>query len=233
MAGGWRARGGAFMREIVFGLEDSLVSTLGAVTGIAAGTGSRYVVILSGLVLIVVEGLSMAAGSYLSSKSAREVFDRRQRQDGSRLLQERVDDHTTFAHILRKANLSAGDHKKVMKALGKERELWMKEVQRCEHRFAPAVSTSPALSGVVMGIFYLLGGTIPLMAYLIWPVETAMIPAIVITGLVLFVIGVLKARYVQGHWLKSGMEMMVVSLSAALLGFLIGSFVSGYLGISV
>ncbi len=231
MAGGWKARGGAFMREIIFGLEDSLVSTLGAVTGIAAGTGNRYVVILSGLVLIVVEALSMSAGSYLSSKSAREVFDRRQRQDGARLLQERVDDDTTFAHILQKAKLSRKDQKKVMTALGKERELWMKEVRRCEHRFAPAVSTSPVLSGVVMGAFYLMGGGIPLIAYLLWPVEQAMVPAIVITGITLFVIGVLKARYVQGHWLKSGMEMMVVSLTAALLGFLIGSIVSGSFGI--
>ena len=61
------------MREIVFGLEDSLVSTLGAVTGIAVGTGSQYIVILSGLVLITAEATSMAAGSYLSTKHAREA----------------------------------------------------------------------------------------------------------------------------------------------------------------
>lgn len=58
------------MREIIFGLEDSLVSTLGAVTGIAVGAGSTYIVILSGLVLIAAEGMSMSAGSYLSSKTA-------------------------------------------------------------------------------------------------------------------------------------------------------------------
>jgi VIT1/CCC1 family predicted Fe2+/Mn2+ transporter len=61
------------IREIVFGLEDSLVSTLGAVTGIAAGTQNAYIVILSGLVLISVEAVSMAAGSYLSTKSAAGV----------------------------------------------------------------------------------------------------------------------------------------------------------------
>jgi VIT1/CCC1 family predicted Fe2+/Mn2+ transporter len=61
------------IREIVFGLEDSLVSTLGAVTGIAAGTHDAYTVVLSGLVLIAVEAISMSAGSYLSSKSAAGV----------------------------------------------------------------------------------------------------------------------------------------------------------------
>ncbi len=58
------------IREIIFGLEDALVSTLGAVTGIAFGSGSTYIVILSGLVLIAAESTSMAAGSYLSSKNA-------------------------------------------------------------------------------------------------------------------------------------------------------------------
>lgn len=58
------------IREIVFGLGDSFVSTLGAVTGIAMGTGDKDIVILSGLVLIFVEAVSMAAGSYLSNKAS-------------------------------------------------------------------------------------------------------------------------------------------------------------------
>jgi predicted membrane protein (TIGR00267 family) len=61
------------MREIVFGLEDSLVSTLGAITGIAVGTKSQYIVILSGIVILAAEAMSMAAGSYLSSKRAFEA----------------------------------------------------------------------------------------------------------------------------------------------------------------
>jgi predicted membrane protein (TIGR00267 family) len=70
------------MREIVFGLEDSFVSTLGAVTGIAAGTQDKYVVILSGLVLVAVESISMAAGSYLSSKSSMEAEEAVLKEEG-------------------------------------------------------------------------------------------------------------------------------------------------------
>lgn len=61
------------MRELIFGLEDSLVSTLGTVTGIAIGSQSTYIVILSAFVLIASESTSMAAGSYLSSISANEA----------------------------------------------------------------------------------------------------------------------------------------------------------------
>src|SRR3989338_4418162 len=63
-------RGG--VRDIVFGTQDGLVSTLGVLTGIAAGTGDSATVVIAGLVVICVESLSMAAGSYLSSKSNRQ-----------------------------------------------------------------------------------------------------------------------------------------------------------------
>ena len=71
---------GARLREAVFGSQDGLVSTLGAITGIAAGTGSSGMVLLSGAVIVVVESLSMAAGSYLSSKSHRQYLEYQIRQ---------------------------------------------------------------------------------------------------------------------------------------------------------
>ncbi|OGD71740.1 hypothetical protein A3A84_03215 [Candidatus Collierbacteria bacterium RIFCSPLOWO2_01_FULL_50_23] len=61
------------VRETIFGLEDSIVSTLGVVVGIAAGTDSRYIVLLSAIVVVVVESLSMGAGTYLSNKSQMEI----------------------------------------------------------------------------------------------------------------------------------------------------------------
>ncbi|MBI2484617.1 VIT1/CCC1 transporter family protein [Candidatus Uhrbacteria bacterium] len=63
----------SYIREIVFGLEDSLVSTVGAVTGMAAGFTYPPLVVFAGTVLIVAEAFSMAAGSYLSSKVAGAV----------------------------------------------------------------------------------------------------------------------------------------------------------------
>ena len=67
----------ALLREIVFGLEDGMVSTLGAVTGIATATGSQFSTLLSGLVVVSVESISMAVGSYLSNKSEKDTDNRK------------------------------------------------------------------------------------------------------------------------------------------------------------
>lgn len=221
------------IREIVFGLEDSLVSTLGAITGIAAGTGSTYIVVLSGIVLIFAESVSMSAGSYLSSKSAREVYERRHGQDAARILQERISDDESLHDALKRKRFSEGDIEKVLSAFSRERKLWLKEVERHEYKFIPDVSGSPLRSGIVMGVFYLVGGIFPLLTYFFLPVNSAIIPSVIITAILLFALGLAKAKVVGTHWLKGGLEMTLVSLTAAALGFLIGRLISDFFGVSV
>lgn len=60
------------VRNINFGVEDSLVSTVGLLAGIAfAGVGVETIVV-TGTVLIFVEAFSMGVGSLLSEQSVEE-----------------------------------------------------------------------------------------------------------------------------------------------------------------
>lgn len=223
----------ASIREIVFGLEDSLVSTLGTITGIAAGTGSTYVVVLSGIVLIFVEGLSMTAGSYLSSKSAQEVMQKRVKQDRARLLQRTARGDKSLHELLKHKKFSTSEVKTVTDVLEKEHEQWMKEIERCEHSYAPSLTTSPLKSGAVMGVFYLIGGIFPLAPYFFLPAVDAILPSIIITGIVLFLLGAMKSRITKTSWIKSALEITSISLTAAIIGFFLGRLVSSIFGISL
>ena len=61
-----------YFRNFIFGGEDSLVSTVGLLAGIAVGGVPRADIVLTGIVLIFVEALSMAVGSFLSESSTEE-----------------------------------------------------------------------------------------------------------------------------------------------------------------
>ncbi|MFH0806126.1 MAG: VIT1/CCC1 transporter family protein [Candidatus Brennerbacteria bacterium] len=61
------------MRNFVFGVEDSLVSTVGLLSGIAAVGTPRETIILTGVVLVFVEAFSMAVGTFLAEHSAEEA----------------------------------------------------------------------------------------------------------------------------------------------------------------
>lgn len=70
-----------YLRSIVFGFQDALVSTTGIVIGISIGTHDKQFIILSALVAISVEALSMGAGQYLSEKSVHELPDSHHRDN--------------------------------------------------------------------------------------------------------------------------------------------------------
>lgn len=220
---------GGAVREVVFGLEDSLVSTLGAVSGIAVGSGDRYVVILSGLVLVAVEAVSMAAGSFLSSKSAAEVAKERERQDHARMLQERVSDDESLAEMLKRKKFSAGEVKTVLNALGRERKLWLREVARNEYRFHANLGLSPVASAVVMGLSYLIGGILVFTPYFFAPIGIAGPLTVAIGVGAMFGLGIWKAAVADVPKMRSGLEMVVISLVAAGLGIAIGRIMSSML----
>ncbi len=69
-AGGRTAASVSYFRNFVFGVEDSLVSTVGLLSGVAIADASRQTIFLTGTILILVEAFSMAAGSFLSEYSA-------------------------------------------------------------------------------------------------------------------------------------------------------------------
>ncbi|OGZ36470.1 MAG: hypothetical protein A3D38_02470 [Candidatus Portnoybacteria bacterium RIFCSPHIGHO2_02_FULL_40_23] len=62
-----------YLRSIIFGFQDALVSTTGVIAGVAAGTSVKEIVILAGIVTITVEALSMGAGQYMSEKAVHQL----------------------------------------------------------------------------------------------------------------------------------------------------------------
>ena len=162
------------IREIVFGLEDGIVSTLGVLVGIAIGTNDRALVILSGLVVIFVESLSMAAGTYLSNKSQQEF----------RL---------------------AEDNKNILKRI-----------------FHPRQPRLPIRESAFMGVSYITGGLVSLLSFLVLPVSVAVVSAVLISFVSLFGLGFVKGKLTKINPVKSGLEMVLVSASASLIGFTVG-----------
>lgn len=162
------------VREIVFGLEDSLVSTMGAITGIAIGTEDRAVIILSGLVILTVEATSMAAGSFLSTKTAELA------EDKSKIVAR----HQSFK------------------------------------------------AATVMFISYALGGAVPLIPYLFFQPESAIYPSIFLTVIALAGVGFWTGRFTRRSGWKAAVEMVLISIAAAAIGYLVGWTVSHYLGIT-
>ena len=62
-----------YIRTIIFAVEDSLVSTTGLIAGISAGVNNKAVVVVSGIVAIAVEAISMGASQYVSDDAIEQA----------------------------------------------------------------------------------------------------------------------------------------------------------------
>ena len=62
-----------YLRSLMFGLQDGIVSTTGVVVGISTGISNKEIIILAALVAVTVEASSMAAGQYSSEKAVHQM----------------------------------------------------------------------------------------------------------------------------------------------------------------
>lgn len=67
----------AYVRNFTFGAEDGLSSTVGLLAGIASASVGKSTILITGLILIFTEALSMGIGSFLTEQSVSEFNTRK------------------------------------------------------------------------------------------------------------------------------------------------------------
>ena len=210
------------LRDAVFGTQDGLLSTMGALTGIAAGTQNREAVVIAGCVIVAVESLSMAAGSYLSSKSQREYLERLLKEEEEEIARDPEGERKELFDMYRARGFEDAEIEIIAKRLLSDPRLLLEDMAHKELGISPQALEEPFGSAVVMGVSYVMGGFVPVLPYFFLPIPSAMPISIGGTLLCLFLFGGLKGRIVKQVWWKSGLEMLSIAGVAALVGFWIG-----------
>jgi vacuolar iron transporter family protein len=72
----WHGRGGSWVADAIYGVNDGLGAVFGIVSGVAGATNNQqHYVLISGLAGMLASSLSMGAGAYLAAKSEAEVYE--------------------------------------------------------------------------------------------------------------------------------------------------------------
>lgn len=213
------------IREVVFGMEDGMVSTFGAVTGIAATTSNPFSVILAGTILVAVESLSMAVGSYLSSKSEREIDERKLEEEKIELHEYPHEEKTELIGMFMHDGWPKKLATEMAEVASQNKKLFLQEMAYRELKVFPETQESPFKNGIAMGIAYIIGGFIPLVPYFFTPIFTAIPISIVITLIGLFVLGVATTKFSKRSWWRAGLEMLALAAAAGGIGYVVGQVV--------
>ena len=79
----------------------------------------------------------------------------------------------------------------------------------------------------------LVGSAVPLLPFFLMSVKLGIIISVILSGIVLFGIGAAKAKLTIGSWKKSGVEMLMIGLVAAIAGYFIGILLGRIIGMPV
>ena len=209
-------------REFVFGIQDGLVSTVGLLSGVAAATQSRHIVVITGLAAAVTGGFSMAAGSYLSNVTERDIFEK-ELLDQERLAQR--EPHLAQEALLESLaadGLDRASASRVVKTLAQRQDLLLRTVQEKVLGLGTADLSHPWLAAAVMFLSFVIGSILPLLPHLVAAGPTALPLSWAVSVAALMGVGVFKGVLTAKPLVRSALGFAAVALGAAGAGWALG-----------
>src|SRR6266702_588850 len=211
-----------WLRDVILGGQDGLVNILGIILGVIAGGGSKTVLLAAGFAAAITESISMGAVGYTSSVSQRDYYQAEQAREAAEIDATPEAERREIRDIYAAKGFAGELLDRVVDTITANREGWLATMMDEELHLQPVQTPEILRSAVVITIATLIGHLIPLLPFAWLSRTTALITAIVLSGLVLFGVGVYESVTLVGDWRKNGLKMVVIGLGAAAIGFLIG-----------
>ena len=183
---------GKFIRHFIFGAEDGLISTLGFLSGITGASLSHFIIVIAGIAEIFAAALSMAIGTYLSTKSYVELLNRNIELEKSQIEKTPFIVKKEIKRIYQKKGFKDPELSRIVQKICSNKNIWLNELIVSELGISPGKVENPFKAAIVMFFTFIILALIPLTPYLILPVNQAIMFSIILTVCALFIVGSLK-----------------------------------------
>ena len=224
----WHATAsGGLLRNVIYGFNDGLTANFGLVAGVigAATLAQDHAIIVAGVAGLIADALSMGASGYLAAKSEQEVYAHEiamekeeialmpeLERDELALIYEAKGMHRESAHAL--ATEVMADPARMLK------EQVQEELKIGGHE------ESPLREGWITGTATAVGALIPVFPFLIWHGQLAMWLSFTLAMASHFGIGVARSVFTGRGVFRSGLDMFVVGVGVAAVGYFVGEWVA-------
>ncbi len=216
------------IRELVFGMQDGVLTTAGVLFGLSGAVSDRKQVILAALASSAAGALSMAAGAYLGTRAEAEVLQgeiersREQAQERPYIVQEGL------LRELAKEGLGREAAYRVVKLLSESPRALLSTAEQKMYGYGGGAMGNAALDGLVMGVAFVVGALVPLVPFFLIPSKDAgLAAALATTALALFTVGYFQGwlAHSEQRW-RCGVRFVTIAIGAAVVGYLIGLAIS-------
>ena len=211
--------GGNWLREIVFGLNDGLVTTLVFIMAVSDLAPGRLLLIVLGEVSA--GAISMALGGFLSARTEQEVLDQRVAIERYEIQHEPDEERAELLAIYRRKGFSGALLERVVGHLTADEERWHRALIQDELGLVDDRHIHPVRQAAQIGLAFLAGGLIPTVPVLLGLPQTRWW-AYGLTAAAALALGAIKARYTGKNPVRSGLEFLGVVTVGTLAGVATG-----------
>jgi VIT1/CCC1 family predicted Fe2+/Mn2+ transporter/rubrerythrin len=222
----WHQTGsGGFLRNVVYGFNDGLTANFGLVAGVIGAGVAPHVILVSGLAGMIADALSMGASGYLAAKSEQEVYSHEieMEKEEIRIMPEVEEEE--LALLYQAKGVDPRTARRMAEEVMRDPERALAEQVREELKIGEAHAT-PLKEGWLTGGATAVGAFIPVAPFLVLEGATAAWTAFAIAMLSHFAVGAARSLFTGRGVVRSGIDMFVVGVGVAGVGYFVGDLVA-------
>jgi len=222
---------GRYIKSSVYGGLDGIITTFAVVAGVAGASLSAGVVLILGFANLIADGLSMAIGDYLSTKAENEYAAAERERELWEIDHYPEGEKRELVELYVAKGMTEADAQVVVDGIARHRRAWA-DIMMVEELGILQSAESPLANAAVTFASFCVFGFVPLVAH----VASFALPALRpyafaascgMTATTLFALGAIKVRITGRPWLRSGLEMLLVSGLAAAAAYGVGFVLAG------
>lgn len=222
----WHVRGGSWIGDAIYGINDGLGAVFGIVSGMAgysAGSvAGHQTVLIAGLVGTLASALSMGSSAFLAAKSEREVYEAELARERRELLENPEEEIEEMSLFYQLKGFSPEEAEAMARRLAEKPEQMLRLKAHEELGLSEASFPNPWVSLLSAMASTAIGGLIPVLPFFFARGWSAVFWSAFVSVLAHFAVGAAKSLVTTRKWWVSGLEMTAIAFAVGVITYLIG-----------
>lgn len=224
----WHTPRGKIIRDVVYAIDTGLVTTVAFLAGVSISLATKNKVVVAGLIQIIAGTLAIFFGSYISSKAQKHFFENQIEREKREIEEDPEKETQEIRDIFSDMGFTPQEQEVAVRRITANKQTWLKFMVQEEIGISPGLIDNPLEIGFISASSFLIGA-FPAFSpfFIIAEVNKALMVSAITTITFLFALGIIKSRIIKVHWLKSGIETLIIGMISCGTGFLLGRVISG------
>jgi VIT1/CCC1 family predicted Fe2+/Mn2+ transporter len=222
-----RIEAGGFLRNVVYGFNDGLTANFGLVAGVIGATVAtqHQAVVVAGVAGLIADALSMGASGFLAAKSEQEVYTHEIAMERAEieLMPEVERDELALIYELKGMDKTSA-HDLATEVMADPERMLDEQVR--EELKIGGQDSSPLREGWTTGLATAFGALIPVLPFFFLQGTPAITLSFGLAMLSHFLVGAARSVFTGRGVFRSGMDMFVVGVGVAAVGYFVGLWVA-------